>query len=564
MADVRHEKQLVRIKALITDGTDVPWFQNDPTQLVQGVLFLGTHVLGYHCETGYHDELVAWHMGCAVHPKDVRKPWWQRRWVWRDRDNAGERINSTVLAPRGTGKTIWSSVLAIWYAIRYRNIRILITSKTEKAALRLSETLRNILADNRDLSAMFGSLRGNRWDAKGFNIAGRTRVEGAPTFSVIGSGGQVASAHFEVIMADDICTLENSRTELQRENLLEWFWNSLYPTCRPRTDVVGLGCGRIHGSGTRYNPKDFHWSMQKVDEWGESYRKFPAMAPASSWKRKQAPDGAEAWDPTNWQALVEDFLPVKELLHMRGVMPRLAFDAQYMVECDELVGGVFDADGVQWVDHDPSMDRLLSACGVDIAVKKAEDADRTALVHVKLDTKYEDPVTGQRGRILVWDAQLDHMSLSDKVQAVLGEYRANKPGTIVVEKVAAQALFLEQPQFSGLPMVPVVPTVDKLARASNLRAWWETRRIFFVDRKDVRRDSRNKVLQDVIYELLGFQGDRDADHDDAVDALAYAVDNVVTRWAAPAMVAKDEPESGSDPLGLRSSRRSPFQERKRR
>ena len=590
------QKYLAELKRAILYGADDEWDTLDPTLLVRSVLLLGTKVLGYHCEAGYHDELVAQHLDCewdppadAAHlPERGRLlPWDTKRWKWRQREHAGDRIISFVLAPRGTGKTVWACVLAIWYALRYRNVRILLTSKTQTAAVRVGEAIRLMLDTNPLLRAMFGPLRGSKWDKEAFNIRGRTRVEGANTFSVIGSGAQVASTHFEVLFPDDVATQANSRTEGGRETLAHWYFQSLEPTCRPTTDIRQLGVGRIHGSNTRYHPRDLHWYLpHESKDYAEAYRRFPLLRPSDTWKRANLlalrkwltackaarlaseplplppePSGADRNVEANWTSVCPLFVSVKQALHMRDNMPKSAFDAQYQVDARAMEGSVFKSEWIVWVDETTGMRRLMGCAGVDLAIRKTETADYTSLFHVKLDPSWTHPDTLLRGRFLIWDATVDRLNLAEKIALVLREHRKNRPAQILVEKTAAQALFLEQPQFAGVPVEGVTPTKDKLARASGLLTYFQQGRIAFVQRSGANAERCSEHMQAGIHQLMDFKGDGTT-ADDAVDALVYAVEAVSTRWTAPVDIAQTDEAPVEDPRTARARETKPRRKRR--
>ncbi|MGB0890210.1 MAG: hypothetical protein ACPGWS_08000, partial [Solirubrobacterales bacterium] len=396
--------------------------------------------------------------------------------------------------------------------------------------------------------------------------------------TLLGSGTQIEGVHFDVVFADDVVTLKNSRTVGQRTSLWEWFWQTLVPTCRPMSDV--LPRGRIHASGTRYHAQDMHQKL--MDHGGgwqeeEAYKRFPALRPSAKWSKAHAqlvrdwtqattlavsegreppaapePEGAAAEIEENWESLAPEFLPVDVLLEMRRDMPRPFFDAQYQVDARLLKGRLFKSDWVRWVDETPEMRAIPGSSGMDLGLSLKEEADYTALVHVKLDREWSHPETGQKGRLLVWDATVEHLDLAGKLRLLKSDHRMNRPRAIAVESVQAQSLIVENPELSALPVIPVRPVADKLTRASLLLTYFQTGRIFFVDRAGPRAARINEHLQQCVYQLLDFQGD-DSTKDDAVDALGFAVDQVVhhSRLAVDAVKKPESPDQ-ENPMGFKS------------
>lgn len=564
-------------KALLLYGADWPLRECDPTTIMRSVLVLAQQVLGYHVEVGYHDELLAHHIGiemvplldeCPMLDWGRFRPWPQKTWRWLP-PGEGSRHLSAVLAPRGTGKSLLgTTVLAIWYALRYRNVRILVTSKTAPAAIRMGRTIRNVLAGNPMLKAMFGDLHGLPWGDTGFNIAGRTRLEGAPTFTMLGTMGQLASVHFNVGFFDDVATLENSRTEARRQQLWEWLYQTALPTVRPVSDIVELPAS-VHVAGTRYHPADLHAALPRESrEWLLCYKRWPALEPSEEWRETNRariegwwheveesrsrgdapppmpePEGSESLLPESWRSAWEAALPVQELLHMRADWPRQYFDAQYQNDARLLSGRVFKAEDLQWCDEQSYMGDLPGWTGWDLAISTDRRADFTAGVHVRLDKQWKHPGTGQPGRVLIWDAFLDRVDLAGKVSGVLQDQRENQPRGIAIEGTAAQALFLEQPQFAALPVEKALPITDKLSRAAMLVSFAQSGRLFFVRRRepDGRKSAREERMNVLWYQFSEFPDGRAKK--DGVDAAAYAVDLLTRSWhgvaQAPALPADE-------------------------
>lgn len=100
----------------------------------------------------------------------------------------------------------------------------------------------------------YGNLKGDKWTDHEIILKTRTdKTLTEATISAMGAySGAVTGGHFNVIIADDLANYDNSRTEVQRERMKEWFKTSLMPTLIPG--------GEIHCLATKYHYSDL-WDM---------------------------------------------------------------------------------------------------------------------------------------------------------------------------------------------------------------------------------------------------------------------------------------------------------------
>lgn len=161
--------------------------------------------------------------------------------------------NILVLSPRFHAKsTVFSFVYPIWEIVKNPNIRILILSANEEIASSFVRQQMTALENNEKLLEDFGNLMPRtrrKWGERAF-IVRRDTSEKDPTVSAAGFMGRIISKRADIIIMDDIIDLERSRTEKQREKVVDWFANVVYPILAPE--------GRIIIVGTRWHKEDFY------------------------------------------------------------------------------------------------------------------------------------------------------------------------------------------------------------------------------------------------------------------------------------------------------------------
>jgi hypothetical protein len=168
--------------------------------------------------------------------------------TWRgevDKDNP-EITNfksKCVLWPRGSFKSqVFTIGQAAWLIARDPNIRILICSETARQAQKFSAEVMKIV-DSQWFRDRFGVHRGDKWkEASGvFYSALRTR-QGIkdPTLASSGVGEVQTGSHWDVVLMDDVCSQENTKTPESIESLWTWF-SEVQSQLDPGTKLFVIG-----------------------------------------------------------------------------------------------------------------------------------------------------------------------------------------------------------------------------------------------------------------------------------------------------------------------------------
>lgn len=400
--------------------------------------------------------------------------------------DAGHR--ALLLAPRGYGKSTTLNITrVIFEVIADPDLRVLIVSNTQLQAEVFLREIKYHLEHNAELRDVFGNYVGEmKWDVREVIVEPRRSHAKESTISCVGVGGPVVSRHYDLIIADDLIDEDNARTEGQREKVRSWFYRSLLPTLEPD--------GRIYILGTRYHFLDLYGRLVE-GEYRDRHKVVKALPD----------DGTTPWP--------EKFT-VEWLQNRRIEMGTVLFNGQYQNDVQAMKGAIFRADWLRHVDTAP--DGLAIYMGVDLAISRRETADYFAVVTVGVDHKTRE--------LYVLDAIQRRLTFKQQTDLIVAQYAKWRPVRVAIEGNAYQAAQVEAIKELGYVTVSALTTTkDKVTRFLRLAAKFEAGRVFL----------RRGATEDLVDQLLLVP---DADHDDLVDALDFAVSDALTGYLGPRML----------------------------
>lgn len=124
-----------------------------------------------------------------------------------------------ICLPRGCFKSSLGSVsYPIWLLLNNPNLRILIDSELYTNSSRFLTEIKHHLESER-ITELFGSFKGPRWNESEIVIAQRTVIKKESSITCSGIGAQKTSAHFDIIIADDMNSPSNSMTPEARKKV---------------------------------------------------------------------------------------------------------------------------------------------------------------------------------------------------------------------------------------------------------------------------------------------------------------------------------------------------------
>lgn len=162
-----------------------------------------------------------------------------------------------VEAPRDHAK---STVFTVNYPLseigNNHNVRIVVASNAAETSEGFVRQIRTIISKDRKYKRTFGRLKPDKpamWRDDAFIVDRDNYKDKDPTVSAVSIGGQVVSKRADIIICDDLLTIENTRTESQRQKVRDWFWTVLFPLLKPG--------GRLIVVGTAWNTKDLYQEL---------------------------------------------------------------------------------------------------------------------------------------------------------------------------------------------------------------------------------------------------------------------------------------------------------------
>jgi predicted phage terminase large subunit-like protein len=204
----------------------------------------------------------------------------------------------------------------------------------------------------------------------------------------------------------------------------------------------------------------------------------------------------EDWEAFQFPTWTNPFVPADDIEAARGALPELVFRQEYGAEFVQLTGGLCKR---EYIIYGMPSGNGVRRVGVDLAISQKQSADYTAIVVVEREGDIDYVVHAERGR---WTFR----ETLERIRAV-----AHGAAAVAIEAVQYQAAVVEElVRTTTLPVVPVRPDRDKVTRFLPVLTRIEHGALRF-----------SPALPGWFFEeLLSFP---ETDHDDAVDALVYAV-----------------------------------------
>jgi hypothetical protein len=375
---------------------------------------------------------------CYEDPPGGDKPLWFHIEMLEHQDQHKE---GQILAFRGARKSHYCTEVRILFEIVCNpNIRILLAGDAAGQAKMLLRGIKSHFEKNEELIATFGNFASgaSKWDENEIIVGMRTAIGlKEPTVHAVGTETTLPSRHYDIIIGDDLCTVDTTSTEGQRNKLKNWFYKTLLPCLEPD--------GKLWLIGTRWDEEDLHGWL--VDE-------------------KRGGDYADSTfvlgvlDEETDESVWESQFPTERMHRIRrGNLA--AFELQWMCRAGVSMGGIFTPEHFKRYVTLP--DEAYKWQGVDLAVSQA---DRTAFfAHVTLCiTKHS------KDCFLVAYREMK-LTFPKQVNFINDQYEAH-PDTVRVgiERNSYQTAMLQMLTYlrPGIPTQGIWTNKDKTVRANQL------------------------------------------------------------------------------------------------
>lgn len=381
------------------------------------------------------------------------------------------------MGPRGWGKSVRGTELKVVHEIiKSRNIRALVVSSSADRAHDFLTAIKQILEHKRVVE-VFGEFKSDKkWAETSICVRGRTILHKEPTVSTSGIGSSVTSGHFDLIIADDLVTYKNSRTQTLRDSVKGWFRITLVPCIVDETT-------QFHILGTRYHPDDLYGELLKNPMF--EVQIIPALNL----------DGE-----TNYS----ERFSTEFLRKWRLTMGGLAWESQMMQDPSSLQGSVFDASFFRYVKEHPA-EHFYTFTGIDLAIGRESHHDQFAWVTIGVSAT-------ERRKVFVLDYYNARKSLAEQDEEIFQNWIKFRPLITGIESNHFQAAkcqrLREHPKYQVVNAVPIQTSKDKDTRAQLLSIKFERGEIVFMEHL------KGSELE---AQLLGFPNHRFKDLFDALD-----------------------------------------------
>ncbi len=388
--------------------------------------------------------------------------------------NLADEGNSFVLlAARDHFKT---SVLtlnhSLYRIVRNPNVQGLLVSESSQQARKWSRWLR------RNIEQHYPWLVAEEnWTERQFTVR-RTRDSKDPTIEAVGMLGRILGGHYDFAIVDDVVSLENTRSEVLREHVEEWFTQVLIPAMVPESQIIVVG-----------SPWHYADLYAKLEREGWKVIKYPALI--------------------NGVPIFPERYSLETLAKKRDEVGTPVFNCQYLCDPSGLVGKLLKETWLEPFYEPPLPPDLETVQGVDLAWTEEEANDYTAIATVGYS-----PSTHT---MYLLNIERRHIALPEQMEWLVDQYPTWKPWRMIVESNALQGLLIVRPLLKQtmLPIIPRETVKKKHVRINAMGPYFETKRLM------VRRDQH-----DFISEYVQFP---DGEHDDMLDALELVVGDIVAR-----------------------------------
>lgn len=236
------------------------------------------------------------------------------------------RNRQIITAFRGIGKTWITATFVCWGLLKDVDLRFLIVSKSGPKAQEVAEFIRKLIEE----VPIFQHLKPGKESKDtimAFTVTG-ARPDVAPSVKALGVDGQLPGNRADIIIPDDVETLQNALTQLQRDRL-GLAVKEFDAILKPGGLVLYLGTPQVEES--LYNVL--------ADERGYTIRIWPARWPTQSqmanpkYAARLAPSVRDHWTPDKaWKVREVERFSEEDMLARELSYGKAGFLLQFMLD----------------------------------------------------------------------------------------------------------------------------------------------------------------------------------------------------------------------------------------
>lgn len=421
------------------------------------------------------------------------------------------------LLPRGHWK---STLITIAYTIQRilqnPDISIFISNATLGNSKAFLREIKNQFEKNEQLRDLFGNQVGERWGEDEIIVSSRKSLHKEPTIRIGSVEHSVVSAHFDLLIFDDLCNRENTSTKEQCDKVVQYWKDCQALGIEDRTEFITVG--------TVWHHADLYSHIQVESK----KRKDFSVIKKTCWK-----------DELKTKPLFYKFTK-EHLESLRQTMGSFDFAKQYENSVIDDSSAHFKRSWTQntyneeWIKQKP----LHTFITIDAAMSTKDNSDYTGVIVSSVDAA--------NNWYIRWVKRLK-INTTELVNLIFDLWT-----NIEWKRSGLQAIGVEQKAFNDLirPMLktesesrnifPIVKELKDLGRKKEdrikgaLQGRFEYGKVYF-------REAASDDTEWLKEELLKFPL---SEHDDLSDALAYQQDiiNAPHQDVLPKPRTKEEEE----------------------
>ena len=414
--------------------------------------------------------------------------WFHEDWI----DTIEDSRRCIIIAPRGHGKTSIVLPYIIWRLGRNPDLRIKIVCADDPTAIKRLKAIKRTIESNPRVQDVFPNLKPDKktgWKEQSIFVQ-RSIIDIEPSVEAKGIGSSITGARVDLLLADDIVSLQNAIAKpAGRKKVIDSWENDYMNLVHDDSQIIYI-C-------TLYHRDDNSHKVMK----GGAYKKlFYAI--------------------TDFDAMWPDKISEASLKDKRSTMSPSAWARGYrnepIADTDRIIQPVW----FKYVDIDFKAMKesgWVFFTSYDVATKPKERNDYFASV-----TGAVFPSTKE---IIIVDAWHDKLTKAQQALMLYREYMRYKPFRILVEIVGNESLdqrvLEEYPELVGI-LEPVNPHNSKFQRLDAVTPFMENGHVSFASHLDPDNENFNEQRGNLYYELVDFP----ADHDDLADAFSQVLDGI--------------------------------------
>jgi len=267
------------------------------------------------------------------------------------------------------GKSASLSILrTIWELGRDPSIRGLLLSNTKGQARKVAAAIKSYIETSVELKEVFPHLEpGEPWGEYAFSVK-RSTISKDPSIQTSGVHGNVLGSRLDLVVIDDMLDWENTRTEDQRKQLIDWTVSTVFGRL---TDG-----SRVRVVGNAYHPQDLMHFLAKQEGWHAV--RYPVLDPTTG-----SPRWPERWPLERIDRVAKEMGPIEAA---RQLMCQTRDDSTSRFKREWIDVALRLGDGLGLASALTVLPQgYRTYTGIDLAVSRSEDADLTVLSTIAVD-----------------------------------------------------------------------------------------------------------------------------------------------------------------------------------